>query len=165
MTKSAFRMLVGAGLLASALATATLPAAAATMELGRHNYWSAVVKTDGNGGGMVRTTFPDGSTVGVMLINGKVELVIDNPHWQLPQGSTYSIRIAVDGDAFSGTVQALDGTSVITTNLSKDFVRELYSGKQAEFTFGGERWVVRLNGFSVAMDELFAYYRGVTYRR
>ena len=99
-----------------------------------HSSWSAVAAGDGTI--IIMDEFHDGSKFAIVDAGEKVGLLMTNPAWHLGSGNRYTMKISIDGKAFSATVPALDDTTLGLEDIEADFIATFYHGRAARIEIG-----------------------------
>lgn len=145
-TRISFRRIAAtAALLAGLSLGATLPAGAAT--IGSYGYWTSVVNTaDGQPVCGVRTQMNDGAELRLLVINDEVHLLARDPGWHMTTGDTSHVALNIDGHSFDGEGTAIDGQTLMVTDLTDAFITRFIGGTTMLADFGGVHWNVSLVG-------------------
>ena len=122
---------------AVAPAAVSAPASTVSSEFRRiagHGTWTAM--SDGQAT-LVVDTFNDGSKFAIADYgNGKGGLIFSRPSWQMTKGQTYTMKIDVDGQSFTGTVIASNAMTLLLDDVTTAFVSAIYNGRKGEIRIG-----------------------------
>jgi hypothetical protein len=122
--------------------------------LGEHGSW--IAKTDGRIV-MIIDRFADGAKFGIADMGDHWSLMLSNPSWSLKVGQNYPMKIEVDGEIYSGKAVADDGTTLILTRTTEEFVKAVYTGREARIKTVNDNFTMTLPEASAAMDDVASY--------